>query len=130
MVNSESAVHGSQEGARYNGLFESVCYHLLFSVNQYGDCEGAMLREGNVSSAHRWKELLIPIVARYHSLGLRMMFRGGAGFARPETYEYLEAEGYEYAVTLPANQVLNKEVEPLVANHAIPAPGGCADEQE
>jgi Transposase DDE domain group 1 len=48
---SESPVHGKQEGARYNGHYESVCYHPLFCFNQFGDCEGALLREGNVSSA-------------------------------------------------------------------------------
>ena len=48
-------VHGEQEGASYNGHFGSMCYHPLFVFNQFGDCEGAKLRAGNVprSSAHR-----------------------------------------------------------------------------
>jgi hypothetical protein len=29
-----------------------------------------------------------------------------AGFANPEVYEYLEAEGIKYAIRLPANRVL------------------------
>ena len=29
---SESPVHGQQEGAAYNGHFECVCYHPLFTV--------------------------------------------------------------------------------------------------
>ena len=41
---SESPVHGAQEGAKYNGRYGSVCYHPLFCFNQYGDCEGAVLR--------------------------------------------------------------------------------------
>ena len=41
---SESPVHGEQEGAKYNGHYGSVCYHPLFCFNQFGDCEGAMLR--------------------------------------------------------------------------------------
>ena len=45
---SESPVYGEQEGAAYNGHFECVCYHPLFCFNQFGDCEGAMLRPGNV----------------------------------------------------------------------------------
>jgi hypothetical protein len=53
MDSSESPVHGQQEGAAYNGHFESVCYHPLFCFNQYGDCEGAALRPGNVHSADR-----------------------------------------------------------------------------
>jgi hypothetical protein len=123
MDSSESRVHGSQEGARYNGHFECVCFHPIFCFNQYGDCEGAMLREGNVSSADRWRDLLEPIVARYRGSGLRMLFRGDAGFARPEIYEYLEGEGYEYAIRLPANQVLGREIDPIFAEHEIPLPG-------
>ena len=34
------------EGASYNGHFGSTCYHPLFVFNQFGDCEGAMLRDG------------------------------------------------------------------------------------
>ena len=48
MDSSESPVHGQQEGAAYNGHFECVCYHPLFLFNQFGDCEGAKLRSGNV----------------------------------------------------------------------------------
>ena len=51
MDSSESPVHGQQEGAAYNGHFECVCYHPLFLFNQFGDCEAATLRPGNVHSA-------------------------------------------------------------------------------
>ena len=108
MDSSESRVHGSREGAKYNGYLECVFFHNLFCFNQYGDCEGAMFREGNVSSADRWWELPDPIVGRYQDLGLRMLFRGNAGFAKQEVYEYLEEEVYEYAMRLPANQVLHR----------------------
>ena len=46
MDSSESPVHGEQEGVSYNGHFGSMCYHLLFVFNQFGDREGAMLRAG------------------------------------------------------------------------------------
>ena len=58
MDSSESPVHGQQEGAAYNGHFECVCYHPLFLFNQFGDCEGAKLRSGNVHSADDWQEVL------------------------------------------------------------------------
>ena len=64
MDSSESPVHGEQEGASYNGHFGSMCYHPLFVFNQFGDCEGAMLRAGNVHSAHRWRDVLDPILSR------------------------------------------------------------------
>ena len=33
------------------GHYCSRCYHPLFVFNQFGDCEGAVLRPGNVYSA-------------------------------------------------------------------------------
>ena len=65
MDSSESPVYGEQEGASYNGHFECVCYHPLFCFNQFGDCEGAVLRPGNVHSAEGWQEALEPIFKRY-----------------------------------------------------------------
>ena len=64
--------HGEQEGSSYNGHFGCTCYHPLFCFNQFGDCEGAMLRPGNVHSADRWKELLDPIVKRYENKKVRL----------------------------------------------------------
>jgi len=103
MDSSESPVYGNQEKACYNGYFESVCYHPLFCFNQYGDCEGAMLRAGDVSSGADWRQLLMPIVKRYRDSGLIKYFRGDAGFAKPQLYRYLETEGFRYAIRLPAN---------------------------
>ena len=51
MDSSESPVHGEQEGAAYNGHFGCVCYHPMFVFNQFGDCEGAMLRLPGTSIA-------------------------------------------------------------------------------
>ena len=91
MDSSESPVHGEQEGASYNGHFGSTCYHPLFVFNQFGDCEGAMLRAGNVHSAHRWRDVLDPILSRYGATGVRRYFRADAAFAKPDIYEYIEA---------------------------------------
>jgi hypothetical protein len=120
---SESPVHGQQEGAKYNGHYGSVCYHPLFCFNQFGDCEGAMLREGNVSSADSWRELLDPIVKRYAKSGLRKQFRGDGGLARPEIYEYLEEHNFLYAIRLPSNAVLERLIEPHLDRPEAPEPG-------
>ena len=115
MDSSESPVHGHQEGAAYNGHFKSVCYHPLFCFNQFGDCEGALLRPGSVHSADRWREMLAPIVERYRSRGgVRLLYRADAAFAKPEVYEYLEQRGIGYAIRLSANEVLQREIEPLL----------------
>ena len=111
---SESPVHGQQEGVAYNGHFESVCYHPLFLFNHFGDCEGAMLRPGNVHSAERWREVLEPVVKRYREKGVRLLFRADAAFAKPELYEYLESRDTGYAMRLPANEVLQRNIRHLL----------------
>ena len=111
---SESPVHGEQEGADYNGYFRSVCYHPLFCFNQYGDCEGALLRPGHVPSAEDWRAVLVPIVRRYWDSGLRKYLRADGAFACPAVYQYLEQAGFRYAIRLPQNPVLQRQLEPLL----------------
>ena len=112
MDSSESPVHGQQEGAAYNGHFECVCYHPLFLFNQFGDCEAAKLRSGNVPSADDWQEVLDPVVERYLTAAVRLLFRADAAFAKPEIYDYLEARNIGYAIRLRSNQVLQREIAP------------------
>jgi len=114
MDSSESPVHGEQEGSAYNGHFGCTCFHPLFCFNQFGDCEGVLLRSGNVHSADRWKEVLEPIVKRYESKKNRKYFRGDAAFAKPEIYDYLEENGYLYAIRLPANEILYEKIRHLL----------------
>jgi len=111
---SESQVHGEQEGSAYNGHFRCTCFHPLFCFNQFGDCEGVLLRPGNVHSADRWKEVLEPIVKRYEHKKIRKYFRGDAAFAKPEIYEYMEENDYLYAIRLPANDILYEKIRHLL----------------
>ena len=53
MDSSASPVHGEQEASAYNGHFGCTCYHPLFCFNQFGDCEGSLLRPGNVQGVYR-----------------------------------------------------------------------------
>jgi hypothetical protein len=89
---SVSPTYGAQEGTAYNGHFACTCYHPLFVFNQDGDLERCALRPGNVHSAHGWREVLDPVVARYRGQTLRRLLHGDAAFALPDVYEYLEAE--------------------------------------
>src|SRR5271167_3270226 len=102
MDSSVSETYGEQEGTAYNGHFGCTCYHPLFCFNQFGDVEGTLLREGNVHSAEDWQAVLEPIVARYKGRKLPRYFRADAAFANPAVYEFLETEGYGYAIRLPA----------------------------
>src|ERR1035437_3345410 len=110
MDSSVSEPYGDQEGTAYNGHFACTCYHPLFVFNQFGDLERCALRSGNVHSADGWKDVLEPIVARYRGKFKRRYFRADAAFANPKVYEFLEAEGYNYAIRLPANQILQQRI--------------------
>ncbi len=114
MDSSEFPVHGNQEGSAYNGHFCSRCYHPLFVFNQLGDCEGAVLRPGNVHSADGWRDLLEPIVDRYKDTNKKLYFRGDAAFASPGVYEYLEDKGILYTIRIPANDVLYDDIDHLM----------------
>jgi hypothetical protein len=114
MDSSVSPTHGEQEGTAYNGHFGCTCYHPLFLFNQFGDLERCSLRPGNVHSAHDWRDVLEPVVARYRHHKLRRYFRGDAAFAAPGIYEFLEAEGFTYAIRLKANAVLQESIAHLL----------------
>ena len=49
-------------------------------------------------------------MARYRGKFKRRCFRVDAAFANPEVYEFLEAEGFKYAIRLPANNVLQESI--------------------
>ena len=85
-------------------------YHPIFCFNQDGDVEAALLRHGNVASAHDWRSVLLPVIERYRDLDIPKWLRADAAFAIPELYELLEAEGYRYVIRLPANDVLHREI--------------------
>ncbi|MCH8237780.1 MAG: IS1380 family transposase, partial [Proteobacteria bacterium] len=114
MDSSVSPTHGEQEGTAYNGHFGCTCYHPLFLFNQFGDLERCSLRPGNVHSADGWREVLEPVVKRYRERNLRRYFRGDAAFASPDIYEFLEAEGFLYAIRLKANTVLQECIAHLL----------------
>ena len=111
---SESPVHGAQEQSAYNGHFESVCHHPLFVFNQHGDCLAAKLRPGNVHRADGWDAVLLPVLDRYRRRGQTFVIRADAAFALPAVYEALERRGVRYAIRLPANDILERQIEDLL----------------
>ena len=114
MDSTEIAVYGRQENSAYNGHFESTCYHPLLLFNREGDCLAAKLRPGNVPSADDWEELLLAEIERQQKQGKEVVFRADAAFAKPEIYEALEERGVKYAIRLPANECLERDIAKLL----------------
>jgi hypothetical protein len=114
MDSTEIPVYGQQEGSAYNGHFESTCYHPLLLFNREGDCLAARLRPGNVHSAEDWDELLLPEIDRQQKQGKEVVFRADAAFAKPEIYEALEERGVKYAIRIPGNDNLQRDIADLL----------------
>jgi hypothetical protein len=114
MDSTEIPVYGEQEQTAYNGHFESTCYHPLLLFNREGDCLAAKLRPGNVHSADDWEELLLPEIDRQQKLGKEVVFRADAAFAKPEIYETLEERSVKYAIRIPSNDSLERDIEELL----------------
>ncbi len=114
MDSTEIAVCGEQEQSAYNGHFGSTCYHPLLLFNGEGDCLGAKLRPGNVHSAEDWDGVFLPEIERQQEPGKKVVFRADAAFAKPEIYEALEERGVKYAIRLPANDNLLRDIEELL----------------
>lgn len=114
MDSTEIPVYGQQEESAYNGHFESTCYHPLLLFNGEGDCLAAKLRPGNVHSAEGWEELLLPEIERQQKQGKEVVVRADAAFAKPEVYEALEERGVKYAIRIPANDSLERDIAELL----------------
>ncbi len=114
MDSTEIPVYGEQEQSAYNGHFESTCYHPWLLFNREGDGLAAKLRPGNVHSAEGWEELLLPEIGRQQRMGKEVAFRADAAFAKPEIYEALEERGVKYAIRIPANDNLERDIAELL----------------
>lgn len=110
---TEIPVYGQQEQSAYNGHFESTCYHPLLLFNREGDCLAVKLRSGNVHSAEDWDQVLLPEIERQQKHDKDVVVRADAAFAKPELYEALEKRGVRYAIRIPSNDILEREVEEL-----------------
>jgi hypothetical protein len=63
-----------------------------------------------VRSADGWRAVLEPVIVRYRGIMKRLYFCCDAAFAKPEMYEFLEAEAIGYTIRLPANTVLQNRM--------------------
>jgi hypothetical protein len=58
--------------------------------------------------------LLLPEIECQQRLGKEVVFRADAAFAKPELYEALEEREVKYAIRLPANDNLQRNITELL----------------
>ena len=56
----------------------------------------------------------LPEIDRQQKLGKDVAFRADAAFAKPEIYEALEERGVKYAIRIPANDSLERDIAELL----------------
>ncbi len=67
--------------------------------------------------------MLVPIIERYREWIIDKFFRGDAGIAFPELYEFLQDEAFWYAIRLKSNQVLERHIGHILTRPEIEADG-------
>ena len=121
--------HGDQQLALFNGHYENTCYLPLLGFVSFDDepdqylCT-ALLRPGNSPDKRGAVGVLKRVIALLRAGFAKATIRGrlDAGFASPEIFDYLDAEGVEYAVAMPKNSVLERRAKrSLTCRHHSPS---------
>lgn len=112
-------VDGSQYGSAYNGYYKDRVYHpLLASYAPTGEHLGAMLREGNVSSAKGVVDFLTPIldaIEGENGLCDAAIVRADAAFPCESFFGFVEGRaGTQYVARIKSNERLNELARPYL----------------
>ena len=107
---TDDPTHGQQEFSFFNGHYDSWCYlplvaTLTFNAEPTQYVVAAVLRPGNSPAKHGAIGLLRRLGARLRAAfpKARLRIRLDGGFASPEVFAFLEAEGVEYLVAMASN---------------------------
>jgi hypothetical protein len=108
---SDDPTHGQQVLSFFHGYYDQHQYFPLFVFDgETGFPLAAWLRPGTVHASCGAVETLRPIVQALRAAwpNVTILVRGDTGLARPEVYEFCEAEGLLYAFGYASNEVLKE----------------------
>jgi len=118
---TDDPTHGQQEFTFFNGHYDTWCYlpvvaTLTFNTEPTQYAVGAVLRPGNSPAKAGAIPLLRRLLARLRVAfpRARLRIRLDGGFASPEVFAFLEAEGVEYVVAMASNVRLVKRSRRLL----------------
>jgi hypothetical protein len=110
--------HGEQEGSAYHGYYDQDMLHPLLLTD--GDTDQPLtviLRPGTCHASRGIVAILKRVVRAIRARwpGVVIEFRGDSGFAVPQLYAYLEAEGIAYTIALITNTRLQAMAADLLS---------------
>lgn len=109
--------HGHQQLTGFHGYYDEHCYlPLLVTARADGGPDellATVLRPGRTHAGAGALTVLRRIVASLREAWpqVRIIIRGDSGFARPEIYDWCEAEGLDHLIGLATNNRLRKLAE-------------------
>ena len=118
---TDDPTHGQQEVAFFHGFYGNWCYLPVVatvSFNQESEqyLVANVLRPGNSSTRQGAIPVLKRLLIRLRGAfpGAPLLVRLDAGYADPQTLDFLESQGVQYVVALPSNSRLEKRVRRLM----------------
>jgi hypothetical protein len=118
---TDDPTHGQQEFSFFNGHYDTWCYlpvvaTLTFNAEPTQYVVAAVLRSGTSPAKHGAIALLRRLLARLRVAfpRARLRIRLDGGFASPEIFDFLEAEGVEYVMAMASNARLVKRSRRLM----------------
>lgn len=118
---TDDPTHGQQEFTFFNGHYDTWCYLPVVATVTFNDeaeqcAVAAVLRPGNAPASRGAIGLLRRLVrqlrAAFPRAALRVRLDGG--FASPQMFAFLEAQGVEYVVAMASNPRLEKRARRLM----------------
>ena len=109
--------YGKQEGRTFNFHYQSNGYHPLVCYDGVtGDLIKIQLRDATQYSCTGVVEFLQPILDEYLDdyLSIKLLLRGGSGFATPDLYKQCKENGTSYVIRLKEHNNLRENALYLV----------------
>ena len=116
---TDDPAHGAQQLALFNGHYDTWCYLPVAGFIRFDDGPEQylftyVLRAGRapakLGAIGILKRVFVRLRAAFPKAKLRVRLDGG--FAGPEMFDFLEAEGVEYVIAMAGNSVLDALAEP------------------
>jgi hypothetical protein len=114
MDSTEIRVYGQQEQSAYNGPLRVDLLSPAAAVQSRGGLSGRQAAPRQRPQRRRLGGIAAARDRAPTRAGQRVVFRADAAFAKPEIYEALEARDVKYAIRLPANDNLQRNITELL----------------
>jgi len=118
---TDDPTHGAQQLSFFNGHYDSWCYlpvagFLTFNDEPAQYLFAYVLRPGNAPATQGALGILTRLLPRLRVAfpRARLRVRLDGGFAAPEIFDFLEAQGLEYLVAMAKNKVLERRAARLM----------------